>query len=58
MASRDHPGFAGPLRLLRGIGNPAKATAEKGEAYVSAAVERIASFLVELAALQLDDLYQ
>lgn len=41
-----------------GIGNPAKATAEKGAAYVAAAVERIASYLVELAALRLDDLYQ
>jgi creatinine amidohydrolase len=41
-----------------GIGNPAKATAEKGAAYVNAAVERIASFLVELAALRLDDLYE
>jgi creatinine amidohydrolase len=40
-----------------GIGNPSKATAEKGEAYVSAAVERIAGFLVELARLRLDDLY-
>jgi creatinine amidohydrolase len=41
-----------------GIGNPAKATAAKGEAYVAAAVERIASFVVELAALRLDDLYE
>ena len=41
-----------------GIGNPAKSTAAKGEAYVNAAVARIADFLVELAALDLDDLYQ
>jgi creatinine amidohydrolase len=41
-----------------GIGNPAKATAEKGEAYVAAAVERIAGFLVELAALDLANLYE
>ncbi len=41
-----------------GIGNPAKATAAKGEAYVNAAVERISSFLIELAALKLDDLYE
>lgn len=34
-----------------GIGNPAKASADKGKAYVAAAVERIASFLVELHAL-------
>jgi creatinine amidohydrolase len=40
-----------------GIGNPAKATAEKGERYVAAAVERIASFLVELAGLDLAQLY-
>src|SRR5512146_463885 len=33
-----------------GIGNPAKSTAAKGEAYVEAAVERIADYLVELAA--------
>jgi hypothetical protein len=30
----------------------------KGEAYVAAAVERIAGFLVELASLDLDDLYE
>jgi creatinine amidohydrolase len=41
-----------------GIGNPGKATADKGAAYVDAAVERVASFLVELAALDPDDLYQ
>jgi creatinine amidohydrolase len=40
-----------------GIGDPSKSTAEKGEAYVAAAVERIAEFLVELAAVPLDDLY-
>ena len=41
-----------------GIGTPAKATADKGAAYVEAAVERIAGYLVELAALRLDDLYE
>ncbi len=41
-----------------GIGNPAKATAEKGERYVAAAVERIAGFLVELAALNPKKLYE
>lgn len=41
-----------------GIGNPAKATAEKGEAYVAAAVERIAGFLIELAGLDLGSLYE
>jgi len=41
-----------------GIGNPSKSTAEKGAAYVGAAVERISGFLVELAALRLDELYE
>jgi creatinine amidohydrolase len=41
-----------------GIGDPAKATPAKGEAYVNAAAARIGDFLVELAALDLDDLYQ
>lgn len=41
-----------------GIGNPAKSTTEKGAAYVGAAVERIGEYLVELAALKLDDLYE
>jgi creatinine amidohydrolase len=41
-----------------GIGNPARATPEKGAAYVAAAVERISEFLVELAALDLDDPYE
>jgi len=41
-----------------GIGNPSKATAEKGAAYVNAAVDRIADFLVELSALRADDPYE
>jgi creatinine amidohydrolase len=41
-----------------GIGDPSKATAEKGAAYVGAAVERIASFLVELDAIDLNNLYE
>ena len=41
-----------------GIGNPAKATPQKGEAYIAAAVARIGDFLAELAALPLDDLYE
>jgi creatinine amidohydrolase len=41
-----------------GIGDPSKATAEKGAAYVGAAVERIASFLVELDRVDLNDLYE
>jgi creatinine amidohydrolase len=41
-----------------GIGNPAQATAEKGERYVTAAVDRIAGFLVELHGLDLRELYE
>jgi len=41
-----------------GIGNPAKATAEKGARYVEAAVARIGEFLIELAALDLENLYE
>jgi creatinine amidohydrolase len=41
-----------------GIGDPAKATAEKGGAYVGAAVERISDYLVELCRVRLDDLYE
>ena len=41
-----------------GIGNPSKATADKGAAYVDAAVEKIASFLAELAALDLKNPYE
>lgn len=41
-----------------GIGNPRRATAEKGAAYVEAAVERIAGFLTELAAADVSRLYE
>ena len=41
-----------------GIGDPSRSTREKGEAYIAAAIERIGDFLVELAALSLDDLYE
>lgn len=41
-----------------GIGDPARSSAAKGEAYVKAAVERIAAFLVELHALDLNRLYE
>jgi creatinine amidohydrolase len=40
-----------------GIGNPSRSTAEKGAAYVDAAVERISSFLVELAELDASNPY-
>jgi len=41
-----------------GIGDPRAATAEKGAAYFSAVTEKIAGFLVELAAADPDDLYE
>ena len=41
-----------------GIGNPAAATAEKGEAFLRAVTERIGGFLVELAAADVEDLYE
>lgn len=41
-----------------GIGNPAKATAKKGRAYVNDAVDRIAQFLVELSALDTKQPYE
>ena len=40
-----------------GIGDPAKSSAEKGERYVNAAVERIAGFLTELSAMDPEDPY-
>jgi creatinine amidohydrolase len=41
-----------------GIGNPSKSSEKKGEAYVNAAAERIAGYLVELEKVNPDDLYQ
>jgi creatinine amidohydrolase len=41
-----------------GIGDPRAATREKGEEYARLAAERIAGFLVELAAVDLEDLYE
>ena len=41
-----------------GVGNPAKATAEKGARYLNAVAENIALFLIELANSDLDDLYE
>ena len=40
-----------------GVGDPSDATAAKGEAFFRAATDRIAGFLVELAATDPDDLY-
>lgn len=41
-----------------GTGNPAAATAEKGERFLRAVAERIGGFLVELAAADLEKLYE
>jgi creatinine amidohydrolase len=41
-----------------GIGNPAKASAEKGRVYVNDAVERISQFLVELSKLDTKQPYE
>lgn len=41
-----------------GIGDPRAATAEKGARYVEDLTETLASFLVELAAASLDDMYE
>jgi len=40
-----------------GVGNPAGATAEQGESFLRAVTDRIAGFLVELAAADPDNLY-
>lgn len=41
-----------------GIGNPKQATPEKGERYLEALTSKISELLVELAAADLDDLYE
>lgn len=41
-----------------GVGNPKKATAEKGEAYFEAVTEKVSELFVELAEADLDDLYE
>ena len=41
-----------------GVGNPAKATREKGEKFLDAVTERIAGYLVELAAADRANLYE
>lgn len=41
-----------------GVGNPSKATAEKGERYLAALTKEIGNFLVELAAADVNDLYE
>jgi creatinine amidohydrolase len=41
-----------------GVGDPRASSAEKGERYIAAVVERIGGFLVDLAAADTDDLYE
>jgi len=41
-----------------GVGNPAKATLEKGEKFLNAVADRISGFLVDLAAADLDAMYE
>lgn len=41
-----------------GVGNPHKATAEKGKLYLAAVCNSISNFLVELSSSDLDDMYE
>ena len=41
-----------------GVGNPKKATAEKGEKYVEDVTTKIADFLVEMTKCDREDLYE
>lgn len=41
-----------------GVGNPQAATAEKGKRYFEAVTQKIAGFLVELASVEMKDLYE
>lgn len=45
------------LTTNTGAGDPHPATAEKGRAYVTAVVERLSAFLVELAAAEIDECF-
>ncbi|MCS7253557.1 MAG: creatininase family protein [Armatimonadota bacterium] len=45
------------LTFTGGQGNPAEASAEKGEKVISAVVERIAKFLAELSESKIDELF-
>jgi creatinine amidohydrolase len=61
-ALRDGTAWA-PRRWIEvtddtGVGDPAGATAEKGERFVRAVVDRLGEFLVELAAADPDALYE
>ncbi|MDX1642395.1 MAG: hypothetical protein R3220_11895, partial [Balneolaceae bacterium] len=41
-----------------GIGNPKKATKEKGEKYLKEVTEKVGSLMIELAAVDTDQLYE
>lgn len=41
-----------------GVGDPSEATAEKGQRYLEATTERIARFLTDLSACNINDLYE
>jgi creatinine amidohydrolase len=41
-----------------GVGNPAAASAEKGRAYFEAVTQRISEFLIDLAAADVDGMYE
>jgi creatinine amidohydrolase len=41
-----------------GVGNPAKATVQKGEQYLEAVTQKIGGFLIELGACNINDLYE
>ena len=41
-----------------GVGNPGKASLQKGERYASVVIERLSRFLVDLAAADPDDMYE
>jgi creatinine amidohydrolase len=41
-----------------GVGDPSRATVEKGKLFLDAVTAKIGGFLVDLAAADLDDLYE
>jgi creatinine amidohydrolase len=41
-----------------GVGNPSKASVQKGEGYLNAVTQRIGGFLIELAASDVQDMYE
>jgi creatinine amidohydrolase len=41
-----------------GVGNPKAATAEKGERYAQAVVQKVGQFMYELATTEINDMYR